>query len=427
MAIPHAADIDALDDDPDAPFWSQRDILGHIHQFARSRRVAPYAVLGCVLRRAISCVEPGVKLPPTIGGSVSVNLFTASAGKSGQGKGAADAAGKAAIRFPNNLGDDLDGESPSIGTGEGLARLFKGRKDEPGITRAHIMVPEVATLAAIAGRQGATLPGELLKAYMGEALGFSNAHKDTTTAVEPHSYRLCLGVGVQPENADFFLAREKDGFPQRFLWLPTIDPYAPRDRPAKVDPIDVVIPTFGAGDYLISVPDEVRTEIDTYRQQVLIGAEDIDPLDGHLMLTRLKVAFGLALLVGRKDIEGDDWKIAGDLLDVSKQVRADLRTAVADRRRRDNTARAHDQADREQIVAARLDDDRQKRVSLAIIRKLKRTGRATRRELRIACTRAIRDDFDPVFEMLVDKEFLVCQPGGDGRADEYKLAADFSA
>ena len=123
MAIPHAADIDALDDDPDAPFWSQRDILGHIHQFARSRRVAPYAVLGCVLRRAISCVEPGVKLPPTIGGSVSVNLFTASAGKSGQGKGAADAAGKAAIRFPNNVGDDLDGESPSIGTGEGLARL----------------------------------------------------------------------------------------------------------------------------------------------------------------------------------------------------------------------------------------------------------------------------------------------------------------
>ena len=112
---------------------------------------------------------------------------------------------------------------------------------------------------------------------------------------------------------------------------------------------------------------------------------------------------------------------------MSKQVRADLRTAVADRRRRDNTARAHDQADREQIVAARLDDDRQKRVSLAIIRKLKRTGRATRRELRIACTRAIRYDFDPVFEMLVDKEFLVCQPGGDGRADEYKLAADFSA
>ena len=44
---------------------------------------------------------------------------------------------------------------------------------------------------------------------------------------------MCLGVGAQPENADFFLSREKDGFPQRFLWLPTVDPHAPSSDPHR--------------------------------------------------------------------------------------------------------------------------------------------------------------------------------------------------
>src|SRR5262245_28595876 len=100
-------------------------------------------------------------------------------------------------------GEAIDTARPNPGTGEGLARLFKGRgDDEPAISCAHLIVPEVGTLAALAGRQGATLSAELLKAFMGEPLGFSNAHKDTTTAVPAHSSRLCLGVGVQPENAD---------------------------------------------------------------------------------------------------------------------------------------------------------------------------------------------------------------------------------
>lgn len=93
--------IDPLPDepDPDHGFWSQTDELAHIHRFARARRVSPYATLGCVLRRATACIEPDVVLPPTIGGYASVNLYTASAGVSGQGKGAADAAGSAAVYF----------------------------------------------------------------------------------------------------------------------------------------------------------------------------------------------------------------------------------------------------------------------------------------------------------------------------------------
>ena len=91
----------------------------------------PVATLGCVLRRATGCIEPHVVLPPTIGGYASVNLYTASAGVSGQGKGAADAAGSAAVYFHDDNANDLDADRPSIGSGEGLARLFSGGKDQP--------------------------------------------------------------------------------------------------------------------------------------------------------------------------------------------------------------------------------------------------------------------------------------------------------
>jgi hypothetical protein len=322
--------------DPDAGFWSQTTELAHIHVFARSRRVSPYATLACVLRRAVACIEPYVVLPPTVGDVVSVNLYTIAAGVSGQGKGAADAAGFAAVDFVDGGGEIIDTRRPTIGSGEGLARLYKGYKDQPGVTRAHLIVPEVKTLEALAGRQGSTLAGELLKGYVGEPLGFTNSSRDTTTVVDAHRYRLCLGVGCQPENAAFFLSREKDGLPQRFLWLPTIDPYAPEDRPDPIDPITVVLPHF-PGDperrHLAQIPDAARDEIDAHRYRVLVGSDDVDPLDGHLMLTRLKVAFALAVLHGHATIEEREWKIAGELIDVSVRVRAQMRTAVDAARR----------------------------------------------------------------------------------------------
>jgi hypothetical protein len=409
--------------DPDAGFWSQRIELDHIYRFARHRRVSPFATLGCVLRRAVACIEPTVVLPPTIGDVVSVNLFIGTAGASGGGKGAADAAGFAAVRFIDQNNIEIHTPRPNAGSGEGLARLFKGRgDDEPGMTRAHLIVPEVSTLAALAGRQGSTLAAELLKAFMGEPLGFTNAQKDTTTAIAAHTYRLCLGVGVQPDNAEFFLAREKDGLPQRFLFLPTIDPHAPEVRPDPVEPIDIVVPDFGTERYAVTIPAHAADEIDVHRYRVLIGDDNVDPLDGHLMLTRLKIGFALAVLAGRKYVDADDWKIAGELIEVSKQVRDEMRAAVDARRRQLNHDKALDAADRDAIVAARLSEDKQRRVAHAITRKLKRVESATRTDLRKACDSSIREDFDTVFEFFIDKQFIVSCGGGDGHAERYRLA-----
>ena len=111
-----------------------------------------------------------------------------------------------------------------------------------------MLINEVNRLKALADRKGYTAVSELLQAYMGQPLGFSNSQKATTTFIPRHSYRLCLGISAQPENADFFLSREKDGFPQRFLWLPTLDPHCPpppdEDDEQTIAALEVTIPAF---------------------------------------------------------------------------------------------------------------------------------------------------------------------------------------
>jgi hypothetical protein len=426
----HQRENAANDEQAEAEFWTQRDILAHVHRFARFRRAAPYAVLASVLRRAITLVAPHVQLPATVGAAASVNLFTVNVGRSGQGKDIANGVGRDAVVFKNADDETFDDpDSPGIGSGEGLARVFKGYGGEDQPPRCvHVEINEVGTLTALADRKGHTLVGELLKAFMGQAIGFSNAQKATTTFVHAHTYRLCLGVGAQPENTEFFLSREKDGLPQRFLWLPIVNPYAlppSDDEEESVPAVEVTLPTFSTlvegAPYLIGVPASVRATIRNFHFLVEIGSPDVDPLDGHLMLVRLKVAFGLALVESRRDIEEDDWRIAGQLIELSNRVRADMRRVVADRHRRTNTARAHDQADREAIIAEKLSEKTQQRVEKAITRKLSRVGAATRRELQRACDSSISRDFPAVFDLYVDQRLLVVD-GGEGDATRWRLA-----
>ena len=93
--------------------------LAGIHRFARDRMAAPYAVLGCVLRRAISLVEPRVKIPAVVGDTASANLFTVAVGRSGQGKDIANGVGRRAVVFVTPDDEVLDDpEAPGIGSGE---------------------------------------------------------------------------------------------------------------------------------------------------------------------------------------------------------------------------------------------------------------------------------------------------------------------
>lgn len=408
--------------DPDAEFWHQRDVLLHVRDFARSRMVSPWATLAYVLREGVACIRPDVVLPPIVGGYASVNLNTAGLGRSGQGKDAANEAGRAAVTFkPAATNIPLKPNYPHPGSGEGLARIFKGHTPDNAsegdedkiadkVTNAHLVVNEVGTLEALVKRQGATLGAELLKANMGQPLGFKNNRKDTSTEVEAHSYRLCIGIGVQPENAGFFLERAKDGFPQRFLFLPTDDPQAPPPEllPPEPEPYVVELPVEAVNPYnhqtaqfkIVDVPEAARDEIRQHRHRVLVGDPNVNPLDGHLLLTRLKIAFALAVLDGRIDINVDDWKLADDLLIVSAATRSEMASAVADRRARENRARALADDERDEVRS----DRKVERTKASILRSLSAAagGPVLRRDVRRRLKADIRDNFDAAVAQLVD-------------------------
>jgi len=80
---------------PAAHFWIARDVLQHIHRFARARRVGPWALFGILLVRTAANIPANVVLPPLVGGPASLNVFVALVSASGGGKGSVNRPGNA--------------------------------------------------------------------------------------------------------------------------------------------------------------------------------------------------------------------------------------------------------------------------------------------------------------------------------------------
>ncbi|WP_372024098.1 hypothetical protein ACBG85_16995 [Rhodococcus sp. NyZ502] len=401
--------------DPDDGFWNERKVLAHIRDFARARRAGPWSTLGVVLARAIASNEPNVMLPPTVGAAVSMNLFLAAVGASGAGKGASDGAGFAAVEFVDFGNRKIEIDQPNIGSGEGLARAFRAPdsddRESSARTRALIAVSEIDTLAALAGRKGATLMAELRKAYMGESIGFNNASKATTSAVRSHCYRLCLTVGVQPENAAPLLDDAGGGTPQRFVWLPVSDPNAPDMRPPEPAPWVVKFPRWETTQELVAIPDRAREEMDAHRVAVLRENAE-NPLDGHVMLCRLKVAAGLMVLDGRSVMSDDDWRLAEQVMVVSSRTRGKIEQVLSERSRMRRTAQAVARGEDEDTTAATRIDKRIDRIAKNIARQL-RNGAMTRGPLRRCLSSADRDEFDPAVALMIEDGSVAKRTDGD--------------
>jgi hypothetical protein len=350
---------------------------------------------------------------------MSLNLFIALVGPSGAGKGGADAAGNAGIKFAGPQVDYVP-----LGSGEGASRTFRpwGTPAElPNpVTSVIFAVPEIDTLTALTTRQGSTLSAELRKLYSGEALGFAYAGKDTRNVVAAHSYRACAVVGVQPLRSHALLAGADGGLPQRFVWLPTGDPQAPDERPP--DPGCWEVPgagwqrghsghlrlVDGHGD--LAVPACARNVIDTHRLAVLRGDHRVDPLDGHALLCRLKVAVALMALDARTEIAEADWQLAGHVMAASATTREQCRRALTEHHRIQNTARALAVAERDEIVAER----KSQRARDAILRKLSPGQQLTTGELRRSLKIDIRDYYDAALAELLDSSEIVISPGMRG-------------
>ncbi|MDJ0014949.1 hypothetical protein [Rhodococcus erythropolis] len=375
-------------------FFDATPELQIIRQWARARYAAEWAVFGGVLLRVAATTGPEVQLPGVIGGRASLNLLCAFVAPSGGGKGISDKVARLAWPAPIV-------ERP-IGSGEGIAATFVPPKKEgiEPITKAIINVPEIDTLAGIASRQGSILLAQLKSAAMGEQLGQANSSEATTRIVPPHTYRLCMSVGAQPAHTGVLFNDTTGGTPQRFLWFHTTDPNMPADVTPDPEPLNARLPFWRPdADGVIEVvygPPEIT--------EMIIGAHiarqrgQEDALDGHAMLTRLKVAACLAILHHRGVVSELDWQLSGVVMEVSNRTRdwVVAESKKADRRKiRD---RAIGRAMGDEVV----EDRRLDRAKEGVLRWLERQGELPANKLRTNLKANLRDYCGAALAELVD-------------------------
>lgn len=333
---------------------------------------------------------------------MSLNMALALVGESGRGKDGCEGCARDAITFGTTMFSPPARELP-LGSGEGVAGALKD--GEPVM----FTETEVDAVAALFERSGNTLEATLRKMYCGQQVGFKNRDKKTSTVVDAHTYRCGLVLGVQPGRGDALLKGADGGTPQRFLWLPVTDPTAPDEDVEEPLPWKVEIPAMFATTYMVGgqwvdvlVPNEIRTEIRVSRRAVLKEQQGVDPLDGHRLVARLKVAVALMFLDSRKDIDLEDWELAGQIMAVSDRTRQRVIDARKVRATQENKSRAFAADERDSFIG----DRKVARAREGILRKLDGGKWFSRGDVHRSLKSDIRDYFDPAIDELVESKVI---------------------
>lgn len=349
----------ALDDE----FWNARPYLQHIRQAAQARMVAPAAVLACIIARAAAFTPPSTRIPAIIGAASPLSTFVALRAKSGGGK--STATGCASDLLPG-IPPGCDGPLP-VGSGEGLIDAYfelvedtdgggKKTKVKRHVKRGVLFtLDEGQALAEMGNRKGSTILPILRTAWSGGDAGQTNASIDTRRILRAGSYALGL-ISLWQDHAAARLIEDVDGgTPQRFVWIDTIDASITVDVPEWPGPLDWQPPAAIAisgvhQPHPMEVDPAIVSEIRHAHAAMQRGEVEVDPLDAHRRLVKLKLAGVLAVLDGRHDIGADDWALAERIMTHSDSVRAWVISEAARRQQSLELAGTLRQVDREAIV-----------------------------------------------------------------------------
>lgn len=311
-------------------FWDHHEVLKRLKEIADARSIVPWALLGVTLARVLSAAPPQIMLPPIINAPASLNFFVAITGPSGAGKSGAMAASKQYVEIPG------EGDTENLGSGEGLVMIFletdpnyTGRGVKPLVRNMRLSVvfnvDEITALGELNSRDGSTIQSTLRSAWSGGQLGQSNASADRTRKVEANDYRLTMICGVQPRRSQVIFKEDGSGSPQRFVWMPAIDPnmvQPTRGNYVTDTPrFTIQLPRFPHAHTEFWVCPEAWDAVQLANWQKQVGRSD--GLDGHLLLCQLKVAAALVMMCEQSfRITTKWWDIAGELMKVSNICRA---------------------------------------------------------------------------------------------------------
>jgi len=322
-------------------FYEAREAHRHIRQAGHSRNRSGDVALMASLTRLSGIVSHNLRADTGVGGAASLNLFVGILGPSGIGKSTGVEVADQIMPVPPDL-DFRDGLP--VGSGEGIAEVFmdtveegtgrfkRGGEEIMKIVRkqvrrnAFFWVDEgVALTRLMKERSGSTLGETLRSAAVGQTLGATNASKETSRYIPRGSYSMGMLVGFQPETVLPLFDEQAEGTPQRFLWTQVVDPAIPDEQPQHPGQLtgwrcaivaDKPTPiTFDA---------EIRRELrraDLARARGEVAPADMNPLDSHAPLMRVKVASLLAILGGRHHVNPEDWELAAMVWEASCDAR----------------------------------------------------------------------------------------------------------
>ena len=344
-----ALDAGWLSDD----FWEARPWLSAIRSAAWAAQRCPESILGAVLSTYAVAIPSSIRLEALVGGNESpLNTYCALVGPPGAGK-------SGAISLARRLCGVSSSESYRYGlslrSGEGLisyARIPQPkRKDEVPLTALYrngiqVVFDEGNALASQNDRSGSTVLSSLCTAWSGlEGGTVGGALASGEESFPADLVRVCLILGIQygVGSALFTGSAAAQGFPARLLYF-GMDRLGERSLRRRGTPPVLDLPRHfpdARSPVLMTFPLEVEDEVslwDEARQ-----TQGVDPLDGHKMLLRMRVAGLLALMDDAAQIELDHWALAGEIEAHSLATRN--RVVAAVREVSANSARAAGRSD----------------------------------------------------------------------------------
>jgi hypothetical protein len=316
-------------------FYDERPELTLIREWAHGRDASADAVLYATLARNSAMVPHGVRIDTGVLTPAPANLFVAACGGPGAGKSSSASVAKGL--YLSALEKFRDGLP--LGSGEGIVESFfayvwvddESRKPKADGTpyqvrvkrqeyhNAFLVADEGQAMCKMMEKSGSVLGETIRTLWSGGTTGQNNASAETSRILREGRYSIGLFVGFQPDTIQPLLADDAGGTPQRFVYCWVVDEHIPDDA----EPMEELGQVFYTGAEMLVLAPAIKAEIKALRKARQRG-QQVDRLDVHDYLTKVKLAAGLCLLGGRTVIDEDDWRLAGIMWQTSCRVRDEM-------------------------------------------------------------------------------------------------------
>ncbi len=326
-------------------FWAARPLLRNIKWWASYTVKSPYAILVWAMVQMLMRI-PYRTYYVTKTGKNALNMTFVVSGDTGTGKTAARhlAYGGEIFSFDGQYWYEAplvqlrSGESAADAFFTRIKKSVEGQKDEwvdewINLNRAIIFFfDEVLYFVGKQRQNSSTLVAVLLSMWSGEMLGGALAGGRGKT-VPAREYRACVVLNSQKETDAFRSdASAYSGESSRILSVSAVNPLAESDFEGvqgTEPPAKVIVPKFGG--YGDSMPPQFyalpEMEAAQAQQDFLAHKGLNDKTRSHEILQRSKIACVLAALDGRTYLNIEDWHLALHLIEHSREVDGEIRTA----------------------------------------------------------------------------------------------------